>query len=50
MILFGKIPQFIQYYDIGGRFVKQAENEAQNFAEYFLISLNRLISKTGWFK
>ncbi len=32
-ILFGKIPYFTQYYDIGAHTVKEVENEAQNFAE-----------------
>jgi hypothetical protein len=41
------MPHFTQHYDIGGHPVKQVENEAQNFAEYFLILLNRFIFKTG---
>jgi hypothetical protein len=41
------MPHFTQHYDIGGHTVKQVENEAQNFAEYFLSSPNRCIQKTG---
>jgi hypothetical protein len=40
------MPHFILHYDIGTHPVKQVENEAQNFAEYFLIVLNRCIQKT----
>jgi hypothetical protein len=40
------MPHFIQHYDIGTHIVKQVENEAQNFAEYFLNALNRFIQKT----
>jgi hypothetical protein len=40
------MPHFIQHYDIGTHPVKQVENEAQNFAEYFLIVSNRCFLKT----
>jgi hypothetical protein len=40
------MPHFNQHYDIGTHTVKQVENEAQNFAEYFSIVLNRCNQKT----
>jgi hypothetical protein len=40
---------FIQHYDIGTHPVKQVENEAQNFAEYFLNASNHFFSKTDGF-
>jgi hypothetical protein len=43
------MPHFTLQYDIGGHAAKQAENGLQNFAEYFLFSLNRFFWETGVF-
>jgi hypothetical protein len=39
--LSGKNAQIVLYYDIGTHAARQAEIGVQNFAEYFLILLNR---------
>jgi hypothetical protein len=43
----GKIPHFVQHYDIGGHPAKNEENEGQNVAEYFFFDLNRPVIKTS---